>query len=308
MVWQRAGKFGRIPVLRPILFTSGFVGVTFGACIYIRSEQVWQDHQNGRLTWSNTEDIFKKLFGKPSSSGLIHRQPTLLDHIAPDFVLNLRDIVELKWEAADKSTKLVWGLIGLNVLVFGAWQIPRWSAFMTRHFLHVPGAGRSYTAFTASFSHQQIMHLGFNMMALNGFFPLFQYSAGLSPEQTLAFYLSAGAISGLGSHLYAALMPSRAFIGSLGASGAVWALLAGSTLFNPKSHVGIMFIPGISFTMEELVPVMIGLDIMGLLLRWSTFDHAAHLTGAAFGFAYSLYGPKWWAEVQSELLEYRRRR
>jgi len=37
---------------------------------------------------------------------------------------------------------------------------------------------------------------------------------------------------------------------------------------------------------------IIGLDLMGLVLGWRMFDHAAHLGGSIFGIWYAQYGEK----------------
>jgi hypothetical protein len=44
-----------------------------------------------------------------------------------------------------------------------------------------------------------------------------------------------------------------------------------------------MFIP-YSFEIQDCLPFIIGIEIIGLILRWQTFDHAAHLGGAAVGY------------------------
>lgn len=59
--------------------------------------------------------------------------------------------------------------------------------------------------------------------------------------------------------------------------------------------------------MGDLIPVMMLFDMAGLVFRWSTFDHAAHLSGAVFGFAYVSYGPSMWADWQRYFLEQRKK-
>jgi membrane associated rhomboid family serine protease len=64
------------------------------------------------------------------------------------------------------------------------------------------------------------------MMALNSLMPFCQESQGLSPEQGLGLYLAAGVFSSFCSHLYALTVTGNILIGSLGASGAIWGLVA----------------------------------------------------------------------------------
>lgn len=55
--------------------------------------------------------------------------------------------------------------------------------------------------------------------------------------------------------------------------------------------------------MSELVPAFVCLDVLGLVLRWRSFDHVAHLSGAAFGLIYTIYGIPAWSQVQHYLLK-----
>lgn len=59
--------------------------------------------------------------------------------------------------------------------------------------------------------------------------------------------------------------------------------------------------------MSELVPALCFLDVMGLLLRWRMFDHAAHLAGAGFGLFYTIYGIPLWSDFQRYLLRKNKR-
>ncbi|KAI9004231.1 hypothetical protein BC832DRAFT_531793 [Gaertneriomyces semiglobifer] len=204
------------------------------------------------------------------------------------------------------AKRTVYTIIGINVGVWMLWQLPhaRSKAFMMRHFTHHPGSGRSYTMLTCMFSHESFMHLLFNMYALSGFAPVLQ-DRGFqgSTEQFVAFYLSTGMLSSLGSHLVGTYraMSNHVLKPSLGASGAVWAVVAGCAAIAPHMPVGIIFLPGLSFTMGELLPVLLGIDLVGLLRGWEVFDHAAHLAGAISGWLYITYGRDWWDRCQREL-------
>jgi membrane associated rhomboid family serine protease len=69
-----------------------------------------------------------------------------------------------------------------------------------------------------------------------------------------------------------------------------------------------VFVPGISFKMKEAVPLFAGLDLIGLFLRRSTFDHAAHLSGAAIGLWYAMYGMPMWSDLQLYLYKERNKK
>lgn len=225
---QSRWNSNQVKIFSPALFTSVFVGCTIGTCFYIRHKTIWQEHLESLDTKKQLDRIYKRIF-RP-----VGDEP-LLRHSSSVFV-NIRDIFQLKFKNATSAEIVTWSLIGVNIAVFAAWRLPMLQGFMNRHFVHIPATGRSYTMLTSTFSHSSGMHLAFNMMALNGFLPTFQQSSGFSTEQTLAFYLSAGAVSAFGSHLYSALAPGRAVIGSLGASGAIWALLAGYTQIDSDQH------------------------------------------------------------------------
>ncbi|KAI9229919.1 MAG: hypothetical protein DHS80DRAFT_1216, partial [Piptocephalis tieghemiana] len=133
-------------------------------------------------------------------------------------------------------------LIGINVLVFAAWQIPMLRPFMHRHFTHTPGSGKSYTLLTSAFSHQELWHLGFNMVGLYSFGKAVHHILGT--EQFLSFYLSSAILSGLASHhMKLLLRNTRPLVPSLGASGALFGLLGLSAYLFPETHVSLIFLP-----------------------------------------------------------------
>jgi hypothetical protein len=79
-----------------------------------------------------------------------------------------------------RPDSIVQGIIAANAGVIAAWlageymQLPRLSTFMARHFMtSVPAvqSGRWHTMLTSAYSHQGLLHIAFNMMALNSFAP-----------------------------------------------------------------------------------------------------------------------------------------
>ena len=57
----------------------------------------------------------------------------------------------------------------------------------------------------------------------------------------------------------------------------------------------------VDFTMQQSVFGLVLFDLCGVLFNWKFFDHAAHLSGALFGYLYVQYGRKLWAKVQKKL-------
>ena len=120
-----------------------------------------------------------------------------------------------------KQNKLLNTIILVNGLVFIAWQIPKLSTFMNRHFIHSQFSA-PHTLLLSTFSHSSFLHFAFNMYALQSFFPKIQQKLG--DDQALAAFLTTGTLSSLFSHLYYTKFNVGAFA-SLGASGALWGML-----------------------------------------------------------------------------------
>ena len=72
--------------------------------------------------------------------------------------------------------------------------------------------------------------------------------------------------------------------------GAVYAMLAAFVTTHPDANLQIIFLPFIDINATLAFGVLLGIDTLGLVLRWSSFGHAAHLGGALFGFLYTQYG------------------
>jgi membrane associated rhomboid family serine protease len=205
----------KVRIANHVAFSVGFIGTTIGIATYLRHESIWQDSKRR---------LFEFRYKIPFST----KEPMILQQkpeYVPEFLFNIKEMIRLQIENARPAQKTVWTIMGINCLVFAAWRIPSLHSFMSRHFIHTPALNRPYTLLTCVFSHQSPLHLIFNMMALNSFMPFLQESKGLSTEQIVAFYLSAGILSSLGSHVFSAFNASRAVIGGLGASGAIWAFL-----------------------------------------------------------------------------------
>ena len=176
------------------------------------------------------------------------------------------------------SQRTMAGLIGLNVAVFLGWRVPGLQSLMTRYMTH---STRSHpiTLLTSTFSHQGPLHLAFNMIALWGFGQVLHERMGR--EQFLAFYLTAGMTASLGSH-WVRLWRAD-WTASLGASGALFGV-AGGCAHVPGVNVSLILLPFHSVPIGYALPALMAVDLVGLVKRWGTFDHAAHLAGAMTGY------------------------
>ncbi len=148
-----------------------------------------------------------------------------------------------------------------------------------------------YRIFTHAFLHGDYMHLAFNMYALYLFgdmleqaFSLPQLFGAKGPFLYSALYLGGIIFSSLPD---LALHKNNSSYRSVGASGAVNAIVFSSILINPMMGMGLLFLP-------FFIPAWI---FGGLYLLYSAYmskkgrdniGHNAHFYGALFGFLFTI--------------------
>jgi membrane associated rhomboid family serine protease len=179
-----------------------------------------------------------------------------------------------------------WILIGLTVVVsWLAFERPR---LLDRLTLWPPAIDRHHQydrLVTHGFVHADWMHLLFNMITLFFFGPLAEnfYARAAGPLAYPLFYLAG---------IVVAIMPTYlkhrhdARYRSLGASGAVSAVLFTYVLLNPWGIIGVMFIP---------CPAIV-FGVLYLGYSWwadrhgahGNVNHSAHFWGAAYGIGCAL--------------------
>jgi membrane associated rhomboid family serine protease len=188
-------------------------------------------------------------------------------------------------------------IIGVNVLVFLAWQgasmMPGLFEFMTANFLvstshilhwHV------WTLITAAFSHSELWHLAINMFVLWSFGTVLEHLWGT--RVFVLFYLAAAVIASISHCAVSSFLMGRDDILALGASGAVSGLLLAYALHFPRHRIllfGIVPVPALAGVL-----VFVGLDLWGLIAQGRggglPIGHGAHLGGAFAGaLMYFLY-------------------
>lgn len=136
------------------------------------------------------------------------------------------------------------------------------------------------------FIHADINHLLFNMITLY-FFGKYAESIFIPSFVFIAFYLLAIAISSIPDYIQ---QKNNPYHSSVGASGAINAVLFSSIILSPWSMLGIMFIipiPAIIFAFLYL-----GYSFYMSKQNSDNIGHMAHFTGAIFGvIATILYNP-----------------
>jgi len=189
----------------------------------------------------------------------------------------------------------------INVLVFLAWRVPRFQPTMLKYFCSNPGSSSvCWPMLLSTFSHYSLFHLAANMYVLHSFST--GAVATLGKEQFLGLYLSAGVISSFTSYLYKTITKQPGL--SLGASGAIMAILGYVCTQYPDTKLGIILLPFLTFSAGAAIKVIVALDSAGVILGWKLFDHAAHLGGAAVGIGWAYWGNEYIWQKRDTILQY----
>lgn len=138
-----------------------------------------------------------------------------------------------------------------------------------------------YELITSGFVHGSISHLLFNMITLFFFGPVLENQIGEVHFLLLYFTgLIASSIPSLVKH------KDNPQYATLGASGAVEAVLFGFIILFPFEYLYLMFIP------IEIPALLFGLVFIGYSIYASKkegkINHEAHIAGAAWGIFYML--------------------
>jgi len=183
------------------------------------------------------------------------------------------------------SPVVTWGLIALTVLV--SWRAFSDRRLLDRLMLWPPAISRQRQyerLLTHGFIHADGMHLLFNMVTLYFFGGGIEraFSPYIGQLGFLLFYLSAIVVAILPTYLR---HQDDARYHSLGASGAVSAVLFASILISPWSMILVFFIP--------MPAVVFGLVYLGYSI-WmdrrggDNINHSAHLWGAGYGMLFTV--------------------
>ena len=177
------------------------------------------------------------------------------------------------------ESPVTYALIGITCLV-------SWIAFNNRKLadrliLWPPAIDkhRQYDRLlTYGFIHADFMHLLFNMITLFFFGPLIErLMSGIGVWVFPVFYLSALVVSILPTYLKNQKNPNYL---SLGASGAVSAVLFAFILLQPWQLIFVFFIPLPAIVFAVLY---LGYSIWMDRRGGDRINHSAHLSGAAYG-------------------------
>ncbi len=146
-----------------------------------------------------------------------------------------------------------------------------------------------YRIFSHIFIHADWTHLSFNMISLYflGSFleDQWNYSFGIQASfYLIALYFGGAIVATLWPYFRNADNPAYR---SLGASGAVSAVIFAAMLWNPELELYLMFIP-IPIKAYVLAPLYLFFEYYSLKRGGSGIAHDAHIGGALFGILFVL--------------------
>ncbi|XP_078103349.1 presenilin-associated rhomboid-like protein, mitochondrial [Sander vitreus] len=252
-------------LVRPLIFTVGFTGCSFGAAA------IWQYES----LKSRVHSYFDEL------------RADWLEKLRPQKRGDVRKEINQWWNSLSEGQRTVTGIIAANVIVFLCWRVPSLQRSMIKYFTANPASKTLCSPMLLStFSHFSFLHMAANMYVLWSFSS--SAVSMLGREQFMAVYLSAGVVASFVS--YVCKTATGRFGPSLGASGAIMTVIATICTKMPEAKLAIIFLPMFSFTAANALKAILAMDTAGLLLGWRLFDHAAHLGGALFGIWYILFG------------------
>lgn len=210
-------------------------------------------------------------------------------------------------------TPIVRNLILLNIFVFILqFIIPNISDFIAMHYPTNPKF-KPFQLISHMFAHGGLLHIVFNMYAL--------YSFGVILEQQLhqkkfaTLYLGSG-IGAIAFHLLINGIVAYKNVGTLlltesmalsnttlydvytpsllGASGAIYGLLAGFGILFPNAPLVLLFIP-VPIKAKYMIPLLILIyDIGFAQYKLDSVAHYAHIGGAIVGAILTLYWKRNW--------------
>ena len=195
---------------------------------------------------------------------------------------------------ASKFAVVTYLLIAVNILVFSV-QLsdPEYYNDLIRNYglvpAHIMEGENLFTLFTSLFLHADFLHLGMNM--------LFLLITGdgcervMGSSRFLVFYLACGVLSGL----FHAYLSSTSSVPTIGASGAIFGVLAAFAILFPFRWVITLFglipvpVPAIIFVFLTVL-IETAYVASGVV---ENIAHTAHVGGFLAGvFLALLFGPR----------------
>ena len=172
-------------------------------------------------------------------------------------------------------------IILTSAITWYAWNVnPKAQAWGMLRPFYVFRQDRWYQLVSAGFLHANLTHLLFNMITLFFFGPVVERTLG--PGYFIGLYLAGLVLSNIPSLFRHRNDPQYA---SLGASGAVGAVLFVFIYFFPMAPIYLFFIP-IGIPAAVFGAVFIGYSFWAHKKANDQINHEAHIAGAVTGLLY----------------------
>lgn len=187
----------------------------------------------------------------------------------------------------DNPSHMVYGLLGINAVVFGLWQLPRnWRILQRYMMLEKDHIYSKWSVIGSAFSHQELWHLGMNMLALWSFGT--SLASILGASNFFSLYMNSAVAGSLFSLWYPRIARLGMIGPSLGASGALFGVFGCFSYLFPSAKILLLVfpIPGGAWVAFLAASAW---NAAGCALRWGSFDYAAHLGGSLVGVLYGWY-------------------
>ena len=165
---------------------------------------------------------------------------------------------------------------------------------LKQRFLYIPFQlkhnNEYYRLISHIFIHADISHLAFNMISLYflgstlSYYFIDYYGLQLGTSYLLILYFAGAIFASLPSFLK---QQDNSAYRSLGASGAVSAVIFAAILWDPSMKLGILFIP---FPIPAYIfgPIYLAVEYFSMKRGGTGIAHDAHLGGAVFGILFVL--------------------
>ena len=183
-------------------------------------------------------------------------------------------------------TPITKNIIIINVIVFilANTLFPKMYDYLVVYFPLAPQF-KSWQIITHMFMHGGIMHIAFNMLTLASFGPLLERFLGEKKYIMLYFLSGLGAFALNSLWIYYETISTGHFenVAMLGASGAIFGVVAAFTALYPNAEMMIMFIP-FPIKAKILLPIVIIGSIYLGINNIGGVAHFAHIGGAIIGY------------------------
>lgn len=163
-------------------------------------------------------------------------------------------------------------------------RVPTWLSPSLIGYFSVEKAilgGQVWRFVTYQFLHADFFHVLFNMIGLYFFGPMMEQWWG--SKRFLAFYLFCGIAGAVPMALLVMIGVFPAYVGLVGASGALYGILIGAATLYPNQQVQLL-IPPIPMKLRTMAFVFLGISLISVIAGTNDGGNAAHLAGAALGF------------------------